>query len=536
MKKTLLSTILLLTALTGGAQNRLVHDNTNVMTAERKLSLAERVIESYYLDDVDADKLAEEAIKAMLLTLDPHSTYSDPQETTEMTSNLGGNFSGIGIQFSMVNDTLVVIQPTASGPSEQVGILPGDRILRADGDDISGAGKKNSDIIKILRGPKGSVVNLDVLRRGVDGPIAFRVVRDDIPLNSIDAFYMADPQTGYIRLSRFAETSDDEFKEAVKALRRQGMEQLIIDLTDNGGGYLGTATQLASHFLGKNDLITYTESPKMGTNPFTADKNGDLMDLPVAIMVNQYSASASEIFSGAMQDHDRGVVVGRRTFGKGLVQRPFPFPDGSMIKLTVSRYHTPSGRSIQKPYEPGHSEDYRSDLTRRFDSGELQDPSAITFPDSLRFATLRHGRTVYGGGGIMPDVYIPLDTVPFTPYYRDIVAKGLINTYSLNYVNDNRSKLKTQYPGEKDFLDGFEVTPAMLDQLIALATKEDIKFDNDEWRLCRPVVVANLKGLIGRNLYDSSAYFKVVNPAVNPIYSEALSILNDKKRYNQLLK
>lgn len=518
------------------AQERLLNDKNDIMPPSRKVGLAEQVIERYYLDDVDADKLVEEAIKAMLSTLDPHSSYSDPEETAEMTSNLDGNFSGIGVQFSMVNDTLVIIQPTSGGPSESVGILPGDRILRADTVKISGAGKNNAQIIRTLRGPKGTTVNLLVDRKGASSPIEFRVVRNDIPVNSLDAAYMADPTTGYIRLSRFAETTEREFKDAMKALHREGMKNLIIDLTDNGGGYLQSATGIASHLLHKGDTITYTEAPKMGTNVFGVTAKGDFLDGRVVVMVNQYSASASEILSGAVQDNDRGLIVGRRTFGKGLVQRPFPFPDGSMIKLTVSRYFTPSGRSIQKPYKLGHAEDYQMDILHRYENGEFQDPKNVHLPDSLKFYTRRNHRTVFGGGGIMPDLFVPLDTTAFTDYYRDLVAKGLLNSYSLSYANDNRTVLLNAYPKETDFLNSFEVTPAMLDEVIALGKKEKVEFNAEQWTLSRDMVMNIVKGLIGRSLYDSSTYYKVTNSSLNPIYRAALDLINNKEQYSELLK
>ena len=340
----------------------------------------------------------------MLKTLDPHSSYSDPEETKELTTPLEGNFSGIGIQFNMLNDTLFVIQTTSGGPSEKVGILPGDRILSAGDSIISGVKSPNSRILKILRGPKGSRVDLKVLRKGVKEPIDFSITRDDIPIYSIDAAYMADPQTGYIRISRFAEETDAEFRKAVKKLRSQGMKQLIIDLEDNGGGYLNAAHQLASHFLKKGDLVVYTDAPKMGKMVYGVEQPGDLQTEKVVVLANQYSASASEILSGALQDNDRGLIVGRRTFGKGLVQRPFPFPDGSMIRLTVSKYYTPAGRSIQKPYAAGDEESYRKDIIHRYEAGEFSSEDSIHLPDSLRFETLHNHRPVYGGGGIMPEI------------------------------------------------------------------------------------------------------------------------------------
>ena len=301
---------------------------------ERKLLTAEQIIERYYVDDVDNQKLVQDAIVAMLKSLDPHSSYSDPEETKELTTPLEGNFSGIGIQFNMLNDTLFVIQTTSGGPSEKVGILPGDRILSAGDSIISGVKSPNSRIIKILRGPKGSRIDLKVLRRDTPEPIQFSVTRDDIPIYSIDAAYMADPTTGYIRISRFAEDTDKEFRKAIKELRAKGMKNLIIDLEDNGGGYLNAAHQLASHFLKYDDLVVYTDAPKIGATVYRVEKAGDLQDGKLVILANQYSASASEILAGAVQDNDRGLVVGRRTFGKGLGPRPRPIPHRSHINQT----------------------------------------------------------------------------------------------------------------------------------------------------------------------------------------------------------
>ena len=506
------------------------------LSPDQKLRLAEGVIERYYVDDVNADKMVQEAIVAMLKTLDPHSTYSDPEETKELTTPLEGNFSGIGVQFNMLNDTLFVIQTTSGGPSEKVGILPGDRILAAGDSLISGVKRPNSQIIKILRGPKGSRVNLKVLRRGVSEPIMFGVTRDDIPIYSVEAAYMADPITGYIRISRFAEETDAEFRKAVADLRAKGMKQLIIDLQDNGGGYLQAAHQLASHFLGKNDLVVFTDAPKMGKQLYTVERPGDLQKEPVVILANQYSASASEILAGAIQDNDRGLVVGRRTFGKGLVQRPFPFPDGSMIRLTVSRYYTPSGRSIQKPYADGDQDAYRKDMLHRYEAGEFSSADSIHFPDSLRYETLHNRRPVYGGGGIMPDLFVPVDTTGYSDYYRDLVAKGILNRYGITYVDDHRKELKAQYPTEESFIRDFEVTDAMMSEIVKLGEADSVKFNQEGYDRSLPVMKTVLKGMVGRDLFDVATYYKVVNPVLNPPFREAIQLINDSKRYADLLR
>jgi len=504
-------------------------------TPARKLLTTEQIIEQYYVDDVNNKKIVEEAIVAMLKTLDPHSTYSDPEETKELTTPLDGNFSGIGIQFNMLNDTLFVIQTTSGGPSEKVGILPGDRILSAGDSVISGVKSPNSRILKILRGPKGTDVNLRVLRRGVPQPITFSVTRDDIPIYSIDASYMADPTTGYIRVSRFAESTDEEFRKALASLQKQGMKNLIIDLEDNGGGYLQAAHNLAAHFLNKGDLVVYTDSPKFGTTEYRTQRNGEMRDGRLVILANQYSASASEILAGAMQDNDRGLVVGRRTFGKGLVQRPFPFPDGSMVRLTVSKYYTPAGRCIQKPYKPGDEEDYRLDMLHRYEAGEFSSADSIHFPDSLRFETIRNRRPVYGGGGIMPDLFVPVDTSAFTPYYRDLMAKGIINRFGISYFDAHRNELKALYPTEESFIAGFNVSDAMLDSLVAMGRNDSIPLNQGQFNRSKETIATIVKAIIGRDLFETSTYFKIVNPTLNSIFREAMLLINDPDRYHRLL-
>lgn len=506
------------------------------LTPDRKLLMAEQVIERFYVDSVDAGNMVQDAIVAMLKTLDPHSSYSDPEETKELTTPLEGNFSGIGVQFNMLNDTLFVIQTTSGGPSEKVGILPGDRIVQAGDSVIAGRKLPNSRIIKILRGPKGSEVDLKVLRRGEAEPVVFHVVRDDIPVYSVDAAYMADPTTGYIRVSRFGEETDKEFEAALEKLRKQGMQNLIVDLEDNGGGYLQAAHQLASHFLDKGDMVVYTDAPKMGRTVYAVEKPGNFNKGRLVIMANQYSASASEILSGAVQDNDRGLIVGRRTFGKGLVQRPFPFPDGSMIRLTVSRYYTPSGRSIQKPYAPGDEESYRKDMLHRYEAGEFSSADSIHLPDSLRFETLHNHRPVYGGGGIMPDLFVPIDTTAFTPYYRNLVAKGILNRFCITYVDRNRSQLNREYPDVDAFIAKFNVDSAMIEDIVKLGVADSVKLDSAQLERSRPMIETIVKGIIARDLFDTSAYFRVVNPQLSPVYREALGLINDERRYNKLLR
>ncbi|MCC8037501.1 MAG: S41 family peptidase [Bacteroidales bacterium] len=502
-------------------------------TSADKLRYAFAIIESFYVDSVPSGQLVEDGIKAMLKDLDPHSSYSDASETKEMTEKLDGGFSGIGIQFNMLQDTLFVIQTTAGGPSEAVGILAGDKIIAANDTAIAGVKMKNSEVIKHLRGPKGTTVDLKVLRRGVAEPIHFRVTRDDIPIYSIDAAYMAAPGIGYIRVARFGENTYDEFSKALDDLKKKGAVDLIIDLQDNGGGYMGPAPKIAERFLEYGDPIVSTRGRVTAPTSFTAERTGDWRDGRVVVLVNQYSASAAEILSGALQDNDRALIVGRRTFGKGLVQRPMPFPDGSMIRLTTSRYYTPSGRCIQKPYTKGDDEAYNHDMRDRFDSGELMHLDSIRLDSTEVYQTLRLHRPVYGGGGIMPDRFVPLDTAFYTPYYRDLVAKGVINQYCIKYVDDNRKALKKQYPTVEKFIDNFEVTPELMQGLIAKASS-DVEYNDEQYQISRPTLEAIVKAMIGRDLFDTPAYFQIYNPQ-NPIYLEGLRLLQSPAEFDALL-
>ena len=504
-----------------------------VFSPEQKLRLTERIIENYYVDSVDMNRTVEEGIISMLRTLDPHSSYSNREETIEMTETLGGGFSGVGISFNMLRDTLFVVSTVIGGPCEKVGMLAGDRIIVANDTLMSGAGRSTSDVRKILRGPKGTTVRMKVLRQNEPELIDFVVTRDEIPIYSVDAHYMAAPDVGYIKIVRFAESTEKEVKDALKTLKKQGMKRLIIDLQGNGGGYMNAAVAVAQLFLDKGDEIVYTKGLRVQPSYYNAASTGPYRDIEGVTMVDQSSASASEILAGAFQDNDRGVVIGRRTFGKGLVQRPFPFPDGSMIRLTTAHYYTPSGRSIQKPYDEGE-EDYNKDLYRRLQSGELTDSTmSVAHPDSLRFTT-RNGRVVYGGGGITPDIFVPLDTTRVTPYYRDLVAKGVLNRYCLQYVDSRRKQLKSYFKTVDDFARGFKVTDEMMTGLAQMAEADSVKAVPDEVAASRDYLSTIVKALIGRDLFDSSAYYQVVNP-LNPMYLRAVEVINDTRRMQSVL-
>lgn len=501
---------------------------------QQKLLMVENIVNNLYVDNVDEEKIVENAVRGILENLDPHSSYSTKEETTSSQETMQGSFSGIGIQFNMQKDTLYVVQTIAGGPSEKVGILPGDRFIAVDDSIIAGRKLKNTDIMKRLRGPKGTKVNIKVKRGSNAELLEFRITRDDIPLNSIDAVYMADGKTGYIRLSRFAATSYKEFKDAITKLKKQGMQQLILDLTDNGGGYMQIAAQIANEMLNRGNLIVYTQGRKSPRQNLNADGSGTFRTQKVVVMINQFSASASEILSGAVQDWDRGVVVGRRSFGKGLVQREFLLPDSSSFRLTIARYYTPSGRNIQKPYVKGDREDYDKDIIDRYNHGELQSADSIHFADSLKHTTLRLHRTVYGGGGIMPDVFVPLDTTQYTDYHRRLVAKGIIPQFALRYVDKNRADLKAQYPDAQKFIKEFTVTDEMLNNLVDAGKAEKVDFDKSQFAKSKEMLRTFVKAAIANDLFSTSAYFQIVNEQ-NDIYKEALSIINDDARYRKII-
>lgn len=536
MKK-LIYVILLAVGILVGAVSTMALKSpaTEQMSPNQKLAIATNIIENYYVEDVDTDTMIQEAIIAMLKTLDPHSAYSTPAETQELNQPLEGKFSGIGIQFNMLEDTVYVIQTTPGGPSEKVGIRPGDRIISANDTVIAGKKLPNSGIIKVLRGPKGSVVNLKVKRADEPELIDFRLIRDDIPMYSVDAAYMVDDSTAIISVTRFAESTAREVRQAADSLSQLGMRNLILDLSSNGGGYLGSAYELASEFLEKGDPVVFTRGLHTRPAYFNVERTGTIPVDRLVIIVDQYSASAAEILSGAIQENDRGLIVGRRTFGKGLVQRPFPFPDGSMIRLTVSRYYTPSGRCIQKPYEKGKGEEYLLDMLNRYTSGELWHEDSIHLDKSQEYYTLKNKRVVYGGGGIMPDVFVPADTSRYSPYYRDLVAKGAIMKYVVNYIENNRTTLLKKYPTEEVFAKNFTPTQANIDGIIEQGKVSGVPFNEEQWKTSRELILAIFKGLMTRDLYENGIYVRSTNPLSND-FKEAVRLINDPARYNKLLK
>lgn len=524
MKRNIITLAAMLLTFSLSAQIRF---NLGADSPLRKLQIAEMAISNLYVDSVDETKLVEDAIRGMLKELDPHSSYATPKEVKSLNEPLQGNFDGIGVQFNMVEDTLLVIQTVVNGPSEKVGILSGDRIVTVNDTAIAGVKMPKEDIMKRLRGPRGTKVKLGIVRRSVPEMLYFTVTRDKIPVKSITASYMIRPTIGYIRIDNFGATTYQEFVDALAALKEQGMKNLMLDLQDNGGGYLQAAVQIANEFLQRSDLIVYTEGLRQNRHDYYAEGNGHMLTGKVVVLVNELTASAAEIVSGALQDHDRGWVVGRRTFGKGLVQRPIDLPDGSMIRLTIAHYYTPSGRCIQKPYKKGDLKEYEMDFENRLKHGELMNPDSIHFDDSQKFQTLRQHRTVYGGGGVMPDAFVPLDTMQYTRFHRQLAAKSIVTDKSLRYIDNNRNTLKKTYPSFQEFNSKYQVPQSLIDTILDAAEKQNLKFkDDDEKQRTLPYLRLQLKALVARDLWDMTEYFQVMNEE-NHIVQKGLEVIKN---------
>ena len=493
------------------------------------MQIAEMAIKNLYVDTVNENKLVEDAIRGMLEKLDPHSSYSTAKETKAMNESLQGSFEGIGVQFNVAKDTLLVIQPVAKGPSEKVGVLAGDRIVSVNDTTIAGVKMSQEDIVRRLRGPKGSIVKLGIVRPGIKGLLAFHVKRDKIPIETLDAYYLIRPGVGYIRIGSFGATTYEEFMRALMKLQLQGATDLILDLQDNGGGYLQAAVRVANEFLRRNDLIVYTKGRNADRQEFRAQGDGGMLTGRVFVLVNEFSASAAEIVTGALQDQDRGIVVGRRSFGKGLVQRPIEFADGSMMRLTVAHYYTPSGRCIQKPYTKGDNANYEKDLDNRFKNGELYSADSIHLNDSLKYQTLRRKRAVYGGGGIMPDYFVPLDTTQFSRYNRELAAKRIIVNANIQYMDKHRKELKKKYPSFAEFNKKYQVPQELIDEIVAEGEKQKVKAkDQNELKTSIASIKIQLKALVARDLWDMSEYFHIMNQN-NHVVQKALVLLGKAK-------
>ncbi len=529
-KNTLILTAILSLCLS--TQNSFAQKDDQRETIQ-KFGTALQIINFAYVDSVDSPDLVEDAIIAMLKELDPHSAYISKEEVERVNEPLEGSFEGIGVTFQLFNDTILVVAPVPDGPSDKLGIIAGDKIVKIDDESSVGDKINNKYVMDRLRGEKGTVVSVSIKRAGKSKLIDFDIVRDKIPLTSIDATYMAAPDVGYIKLTRFSRTSMDEFHESVARLKTEGMEDLILDLRGNSGGYLNIAVELSDEFLSDGKLIVYTEGLRNPREEFLATSAGSFDKKgKVIVLINEGSASASEIVSGAVQDWDRGLVVGRRSFGKGLVQRPFRLPDGSMIRLTTARYHTPTGRCIQKPYEDGVDEYYK-DFKNRLEHGELVSADSIQFPDSLKYYT-PNGRIVYGGGGVMPDVFIPIDSTRFSDYYTDLVRKGVFNEFTMSYLDKNRTDFLNEYPGIDEFIANFEVSDEMFAEFTENAEKlKVIRSEDDKYYYPDENIKVQIKALVARNLWDTNAYFKVIS-ALDKELSTAIDLLKDGSMFSEL--
>ena len=531
--KLLLTNVLLFASIILSAQNQPQKPQTKAQMNAQKLATTLYLIENFYVDTANTDKVTEDAIVAALKELDPHSAYISRKDVEKANEPLVGSFEGIGVTYQLIRDTITVISPTAGGPSEKVGIMTGDQFIKIDGEEAFGKKIDNEYVQKRLRGKKGTKVTVSVKRGNDPELLDFEIVRDKIPLNSINASYMLDDHIGYIKLDRFAQESAQEFSEAFAKLQAQGMESLIFDLRGNTGGYLNTAIELVDQFLTEDRLVVFTEGIHSPRQEWRSTPAGVYTSGKLVVLIDEGSASASEIFSGAMQDHDRGVVIGRRLFGKGLVQRPFNLPDGSQIRLTTSRYHTPSGRCIQRPYENG-AEDYAKEMTKRLEHGEYFHADSIHFPDSLRYKT-DDGRTVYGGGGIMPDIFIPVDTAYNSKLYTNLVRKGALNRFTTDYALKHRDEIKAEYGDFKNFNRTFEVGDNLVQGLKKAAEEAKVEWNDEQFAHSEKFILLQVKALIARNVWETQQYYEVMAKEDAGI-KKALEILGSEKEYKRILK
>jgi carboxyl-terminal processing protease len=498
-----------------------------------KLGKTLALLEAIYVDSVNISALTEQMIISTLRNLDPHSVYIPAKDVQEENEPLQGNFEGIGIQFNLLNDTIIIISPIPGGPSEKVGIMAGDRIISIAGEKVTGVGMTTTGVQKRLRGPKGTKVDVLIFRKGEKELLDFMITRDKIPVNSLDAAYMVTGNVGYIKLSRFSEQTAVEFSQAVEKLRTGNMEHLVIDLRGNSGGYMVPAVQIADELLSGEELIVYLEGLHTSRQEYQSAPSGELTRARVAVLLDEGSASASEILAGAVQDWDRGVIIGRRSFGKGLVQNRFPLPDGSEIRLTIARYYTPSGRSIQTPYDEGFDKYFQTFYSRYF-NGELIHPDSLNLPDSLKAFTIRNKRVVYGGGGISPDIFIPIDTTYYSDYYRDLIRTSALTNYMLSYTDRNRSQLTRRYRSFDAFSREYEIDAAAIEGLKAAGEKNGVRFDQKQYDVSAPEIKSVMKALVARDIWDMNEYFRVINEN-DPAISKALEVLNDSRFYETLL-
>ena len=491
------------------------------------------LLEAIYVDSVNISSITEQMIISTLKNLDPHSVYIPAKDVQEEKEPLQGNFEGIGVQFNVLNDTIIIISPIAGGPSEKVGILSGDRIISIAGEKVTGIGIGTTGVTKRLRGTKGTTVTITVFRRGVKDLLEFTITRDKIPVNSLDAAYMLSENVGYIKLSRFSEQTAVEFDDAVEKLKAKKMTDLIVDLRGNSGGYMLPAVQIADQLLALDELIVYLEGLHTSRQEYRSTPSGSLVNARIAVLIDEGSASASEILSGAVQDWDRGIIIGRRSFGKGLVQNAFSLPDGSELRLTIARYFTPSGRSIQTPYNDGFDKYFQKFYSRYFD-GELMHPDSINLPDSLKSFTLINKRPVYGGGGITPDVFVPFDTNYYSDYYRDLIRTSTLTNFVVSYTDQNRKELLKKYKTFSRFDKDFSFAPETLAGLIESGEKNKVKFNKAQYDTSAPEMLKVMKALVARDLWDMNEYYIVVNHDDEAI-NKAMSIINNPQLYSLVL-
>lgn len=501
-------------------------------TGQTELKKIEEIytyIHHLYVDEVNSKAITEAAINAALEKLDPHSTYITKEDVDDANQTINGNFVGVGIRFQLLKDTLMVVATIPGGPSEKIGLRAGDKIIKVDGVSIANVKLKNSQVREKLMGELGSKVRVEVLRKNEKNALNFHITRDKIPLNSVDCHYMITPETGYLKLNSFSHTTTDEVRTALKNLSATGMKNLILDLQDNGGGLMYAAKTVADEFLSDDKLVVYSEGKHQPRQNLNCDSKGAFEKGKLIILVNENSASASEIVSGAIQDWDRGLIVGRRTFGKGLVQRPISLSDGSELRLTIARYFTPTGRNIQKPYEENSAE-YHKDFLRRLSHGELTVQDSIKFPDSLKYQTKTKKRTVYGGGGIMPDVFVPLDTAEFTPYFRSVLSAGVFSSFCLTYADKNRESIKSTYATFDSFNTNFKCDKTVMDDFFAYVAKEqpDLKFNEKEYLTSEKSFHLFIKSLIAQDTWGTTEFYKVYNSR-NAILNAALETLKKGK-------
>jgi len=530
MRRNLLKSALMLSVILFGT----MAGTAQVLNEETfKIARTFSLIDAFYVDSADMSMLAETAIVEMLKKLDPHSTYISAKDVKDMNEPLNGNFDGIGVQFNLLRDSIIIVEPVAGGPSEKVGVKAGDRILTINQEIVTGVKMTTTGVRKRLMGPKGTKVTITVYRKGEKDPIEFTIIRDKIPIYSLDASYMLDKETGYIKLNKFAATTEKEFSDAISVLKKNNLQNLILDLRGNGGGYMVAATELAEKFFSDQKLIVYLKGRKTPRQDYKSKGSGSLSSARVVVLTDEGSASASEILAGALQDWDRAVIMGRRTFGKGLVQNGFYLTDGSMIRLTIARYYTPSGRSIQSSYEQGYDK-YMENFMKRYTDGELVSADSIHLADSMKYKTLVNGRIVYGGGGIMPDVFVSVDTSYNTPYFNRLYAKNILNTFTLDYCDKNRSLLSNEYKTFDEFKKRFQFSDEEIKSMISKGEAEGVKYNDEEFNKSKVEMMLVLKGLVATNIWQTSEYFQIVNQT-DKVIEKALKLISDKKGYDTIL-